>query len=146
MWTCINLWIMITLNDKLYKISQRFYYCGSKVVLNRLLSDLCDPRLCSRAAGITCCTMSHFIWDSAFWEDPILGFKVRYGARLLSDEIKCDSCYLEAFWGTVPDKMTPWSCLAAFGEGVYRRRKHQGHVNKTACYSYFAILLIVYVI
>lgn len=39
-WTCIILW-MIMCNDKSYKIWQRFCCCGSKVVLNRLLSDLC---------------------------------------------------------------------------------------------------------
>lgn len=80
-WTCINLWI-IMLNEKLYKILQRFYCCGSKVVLNRLLSDMCEPMLCSRAAKISFFTVSHFIWSSAsLWD-------LKYGT---SHHLKCDS-------------------------------------------------------
>lgn len=55
-----------------------------KVVLNRLLYDLCDLRLCSHAAKIIFLMMSHFIWNSAFWKDSTVGFKERYIAQLLS--------------------------------------------------------------
>lgn len=46
-------------------ISQRFYCCGSKVVLNRPLCDLCAPRLCIHPAKIMLFIVSHFIWISA---------------------------------------------------------------------------------
>lgn len=74
-WTCTNLWIMMMLNDKSYMILQRFYCCGFKVVLNRLLCGLCGPRLCSHAAKRKKnFTVSHFIWHSALWKDPTVGF------------------------------------------------------------------------
>lgn len=75
-WTCTNLWIMMMLNDKSYMILQRFYCCGSKVVLNRLLCGLCGPRLCSHGAKRKKknFTESHFIWHSALWKDLTVGF------------------------------------------------------------------------
>lgn len=122
-WTCINLWIMIMLNDKSYMISQRFYCCGSKVVLNRLLCDLCGPRLMQP------CCRNNVLYGESFHLDlnhcekmRLWDFKERYILQLLpgssgSQKIlsHCAIFFLFFFFDfvsrgpfqrTVPDEMT----------------------------------------
>lgn len=128
------------LNDKSYRISQRFYCCGSKVVLNRLF-NLCDPRLCSHAAkkNKQQCSLSGVI-SSGSGKDPTVVVKVLSYHQTL----KCDLCgskkknsshclffSLRTIFQVQNQMKWLRFSLAVYGEGVYRRRKHQGHVNKT---------------
>lgn len=73
-------------------ISQRFYCCGSKVVLNRLLCDLHGPRLCSHAAKNTVLWVESFHLDFSLLKrsDCVI---LKYGTSLSYYQgLTCNVC------------------------------------------------------
>lgn len=110
-------------------ISQRFYCCGPKVVLNRLLCDLCGPRLQKRSSPpwvissdcrILKVHRSLFIKAQSVTSVgvkrnliPLCVFSLRFAAA--ADEMTQRGRYFRQ----------------RLVRGVYKRRKHQGRSSET---------------